>query len=157
MGRETMEDFSIRTFRPDDTTGVIDLWRECGLIVPWNNPRTDIRRKYADSAQLFFVGELDDQLVASCMAGYDGHRGWIYYLAVKNSQRSKGLASILVRHVEEELVKLECPKVELMVRETNHKVISFYNSIGFDPDPVIVLSKRLSEDEKHDFGNASIV
>jgi ribosomal protein S18 acetylase RimI-like enzyme len=152
MRRETMGNFTIRTFRPDDTTRVIDLWHECGLIVPWNNPQTDIHRKYTDSAHLFFVGEVENELVASCMAGYDGHRGWIYYLAVKNSQRRKGLASILIRHVEAELVKLGCPKVELMVRETNNKVISFYKSIGFDPDPVIVLSKRLTEDEKHDFG-----
>jgi len=152
MRRETMENFTIRTFRPDDATDVIDLWRECGLIVPWNNPQTDINRKYTDSAQMFFVGELENELVASCMAGYDGHRGWIYFLAVKSSQRRKGLASILVRHVEAKLVKLGCPKVELMVRKTNNTVISFYKSIGFDPDPVIVLSKRLIEDEKHDFG-----
>lgn len=147
-----MENFKIRTFRADDATDIIDLWRECGLIVPWNNPQTDIERKYADSAQMFFVGELKNELVASCMAGYDGHRGWIYFLAVKTSQRRKGLASILVKHVEAELVKLGCPKVELMVRKTNSKVIAFYKSIGFDPDPVIVLSKRLIEDEKHDFG-----
>lgn len=147
-----MENFTIRVFRPDDTTDVIDLWRECGLVVPWNNPQTDIDRKYADSAQMFFVGELENELVASCMAGYDGHRGWIYFLAVKGSQRRKKLASMLVRYAEAELVKLGCPKVELMVRKTNNKVISFYKSIGFDPDPVIVLSKRLIEDEKHDFG-----
>jgi len=147
-----MGNFTIRAFRPDDTADVIDLWRESGLIVPWNNPQTDIDRKYADSAQLFFVGELENVLAASCMAGYDGHRGWIYFLAVRSSQRRKGLASILVKHVEAELVKLGCPKVELMVRKTNSKVISFYKSMGFDPDPVIVLSKRLIEDEKHDFG-----
>jgi ribosomal protein S18 acetylase RimI-like enzyme len=147
-----MEDFSIRTYRPDDAAEVIDLWGECGLIVPWNNPETDIDRKYADSPQLFFVGELENKLVASCMAGYDGHRGWIYFLAVKNSQQRKGLATRLVGHVEAELIELGCPKVELMVRKTNDRVISFYKSIGFDPDPVIVLSKRLIEDKKHNFG-----
>jgi len=147
-----MECFTIRTFRPDDATEVIDLWRECGLIVPWNNPQADIDRKYADSAQMFFVAELERELVASCMAGYDGHRGWIYFLAVKNSKQRKGYASALVTHVEAELVKLGCPKVELMVRKTNNEVISFYKSIGFDPEPVIVLSKRLIEDEKHNFG-----
>ena len=152
MPSGTMKNFTIRAFRPDDATDVIDLWRECGLIVPWNNPQTDIDRKYADSAQMFFAGELENELVASCMAGYDGHRGWIYFLAVKGSQRRKKLASMLVRYAEAELVKLGCPKVELMVRKTNNKVISFYKSIGFDPDPVIVLSKRLIEDEKHDFG-----
>jgi ribosomal protein S18 acetylase RimI-like enzyme len=146
------DNFSIRTYRPDDTAKVIDLWRECGLIVPWNNPQTDIDRKYMDSPQLFFVGELQSELVASCMAGYDGHRGWIYFLAVKNSQQRKGLATRLLSHVEAELIKLGCPKVELMVRKTNDRVISFYKSIGFDPDPVIVLSKRLINDKKHNFG-----
>lgn len=105
-----------------------------------------------DSPQLFFVGELQSELVASCMAGYDGHRGWIYFLAVKNSQQRKGLATRLLSHVEAELIKLGCPKVELMVRKTNDRVISFYKSIGFDPDPVIVLSKRLINDKKHNFG-----
>ena len=71
---------------------------------------------------------------------------------MKSSRRRKGLASILVKHVEAELVKLGCPKVELMVRKANSKVISFYKSMGFDPDPVIVLSKRLIEDKKHNFG-----
>jgi len=99
-----------------------------------------------------FVEELENELVASCMAGYDGRRGWIYFLAVKSSQRRKRLASILVRHAEAKLVKPGCPKVELMVRKKNNKVISLYKSIGFDPDPIIVLSKRLIKDEKHDFG-----
>ena len=147
-----MDNFSIRTYRPDDAKAVIDLWKECGLIVPWNNPATDINRKCADSPQMFFIGELENELAASCMAGYDGHRGWIYFLAVKHSQRGKGLASRLVDHVEKELIELGCPKVELMVRKNNGGVIAFYKSIGFDPDPVIVLSKRLIEDKKHDFG-----
>ena len=147
-----LDNFSIRTYRPDDTAKVIDLWSECGLIVPWNNPQADIDRKYADSPQMFFVGELKSELVASCMAGYDGHRGWIYFLAVRNSQQRKGLATRLLGHVEAELIKLGCPKVELMVRKTNDRVISFYKSIGFDPDPVIVLSKRLINDKKHKFG-----
>ena len=122
------------------------------LLFTWNNPQTDIDRKFADSPQLFFVGELENELVASCMAGYDGHRGWIYFLAVRNSQQQKGFASILVDHAQAELLKLGCPKVELMVRKTNDSVIAFYKNIGFDPEPVIVLSKRLSEDKKHDFG-----
>jgi ribosomal protein S18 acetylase RimI-like enzyme len=146
-----VENFSIRTFCPDDAVEVIDLWRECGLVVPWNNPQTDIDRKSADSPQLFFVGELENELVASCMAGYDGHRGWIYFLAVKSAYQRKGFASMLIDHAESELIKLGCPKVELMVRETNENVISFYQSTGYDIDPVMVLSKRLTEDEPHDY------
>ncbi len=85
------------------------------------------------------------------MAGYDGHRGWIYFLAVEDTQQRKGLASKLVSHVESTLLERGCPKLELMVRNTNDSVISFYRSIGYNLDPVMVLSKRLIEDAKHDF------
>ncbi len=146
-----MKSFIIRRFRSDDESEVIDLWRQCGLIVPWNNPETDIQRKLSTSPDLFYVGLLDDELIASCMAGYDGHRGWIYFLAVKNDYQRKGLASMLVDHAESELIKLGCPKLELMVRKTNENVISFYQSAGYDIDPVMVLSKRLTEDEPHDY------
>ena len=146
-----MKNFIIRTFQPDDEPGVIDLWRQCGLIVPWNNPETDIQRKLSTSPDLFYVGLLDDELIASCMAGYDGHRGWIYFLAVKSDDQRKGLASMLIDHAESELIKLGCPKLELMVRKTNENVISFYQSAGYDIDPVMVLSKRLTEDEPHDY------
>jgi ribosomal protein S18 acetylase RimI-like enzyme len=146
-----MKNFVIRTFRSDDEPDVIDLWRQCGLIVPWNNPETDIQRKLSTSPDLFYVGLLDDELIASCMAGYDGHRGWIYFLAVKSDYQRKGFASMLIDHAESELIKLGCPKVELMVRKTNENVISFYQSAGYDIDPVMVLSKRLTEDEPHDY------
>ncbi len=146
-----VEDFSIRIYQPGDEPAVIRLWQACGLVVPWNNPGSDIARKCADSPDLFFIGEQAHEIIATCMAGYDGHRGWIYFLAVKESQQRKGLASRLVAHVESILLDRGCPKLELMVRNTNDRVISFYRSIGYDLDPVIVLSKRLSEDEKHDF------
>ena len=146
-----MKNFIIRTFQPDDEPDVIDLWRQCGLIVPWNNPETDIQRKLSTSPDLFYVGLLDDELIASCMAGYDGHRGWIYFLAVKSAYQRKGFASILIDYAESELIKLGCPKVELMVRKTNENIISFYQSAGYDIDPVMVLSKRLTDDEPHDY------
>lgn len=146
-----MKNFIIRTFRSDDELDVINLWRQCGLIVPWNNPETDIQRKLSTSPNLFYIGVLDDELIASCMAGYDGHRGWIYFLAVKSAYQRKGFASSLLDHAESELIKLGCPKVELMVRKTNENVISFYQSAGYDIDPVMVLSKRLTEDEPHDY------
>ena len=146
-----MTKLNIRTYRSEDEVDVINLWRECRLIVPWNNPETDIARKYADSPELFFIAELGPELIGSCMAGYDGHRGWIYFLAVKPAGQRKGIAATLVARVEEELIKLGCPKLELMVRKTNNEVISFYNAIGFDPDPVMVMSKRLIDDQEHDY------
>jgi ribosomal protein S18 acetylase RimI-like enzyme len=146
-----MKNFIIRTFRPDDKSDVINLWRQCGLIVPWNNPEADIQRKLSTSPNLFYVGVLDGELIASCMAGYDGHRGWIYFLAVNSVHQRQGFASRLIDHAESELIKLGCPKVELMVRKSNNNIISFYQGIGYDIDPVIVLSKRLTEDEPHDY------
>ena len=151
MNSDATDNFTIRNYQPGDETDVISLWRECELVVPWNNPLTDIARKTADSPHLFFIGRIDEQLGARCMAGYDGHRGWIYFLAVRKTHRHKGLAARLVRHVETKLIELGCPKLELMVRNGNTSVISFYRNIGFNPDPVMVLSKRLIEDDDHDF------
>lgn len=146
-----MKNFIIRTFRPDDQCQVIDLWRECGLLVPWNNPVTDIERKLSTSPELFYVGLLSNELIASCMAGYDGHRGWIYFLAVKHAYQNKGFAANIMEHAESELQQRGCPKVELMVRKTNQSMVSFYKHIGYETDPVTVLSKRLIQDEPHDY------
>lgn len=140
---------TIRNYLPADQSKVISLWQECGLLVPWNNPYRDIERKYRNSPEMFFIGDLGSELVATCMAGYDGHRGWIYYLAVKNSCRGMGIASEMVKHAESSLIAINCPKIDLMVRNTNDEVISFYQSIGYEPDPVVVLSKRLIEDEPY--------
>lgn len=146
-----MSQLEIRNYRVEDESAVIRLWQQCGLIVPWNNPQADIARKCADSPSLFFVGSFDGSLVASCMAGYDGHRGWIYYLAVDESRQRQGIASKMVRHAETELLNRGCPKINLMVRNNNEAVIAFYKNIGYGDDPVVVLSKRLVEDKKHDF------
>ena len=143
-----MKKLAIRTYQDDDEAAVIELWQQCGLIVPWNNPYKDIARKCADSPQLFFVGVIAKALVATCMAGYDGHRGWIYYLAVAEAQQRQGIAARMVRYAEAELQRRGCPKLDLMVRNTNAAVISFYRSIGYGEDPVVVLSKRLIEDEQ---------
>jgi len=142
-----MVNFKIRKFYPTDALAVIDLWQCCDLVVPWNDPQRDIERKLTDSPDLFFVGEIDDKLIASCMAGYDGHRGWVYYLAVDPDYRRQGLAAELMQHAEAALKALGCPKIDLMVRDTNQPVIDFYQRIGYKKDPVCVLSKRLIADE----------
>jgi ribosomal protein S18 acetylase RimI-like enzyme len=136
----------IRTYQSKDEKQVIDLWIECGLTVPWNDPKKDIQRKFSDSPDLFFVGEIETEIVASCMAGYDGHRGWIYYLAVKPEYQGKGYAKAILEHSEKALLSIKCPKIELMVRHTNDKVVSFYKHAGYKDDPVIVMSKRLISD-----------
>ena len=146
-----MSELAIRDYRDSDESTLIRLWQECELIRPWNDPRADIARKCADSPALLFVGCNDDEVIASCMAGYDGHRGWIYYLAVAPAWRRRGIAKKMLRHAEQGLRELGCPKIDLMVRHGNDSVIAFYKSMGYGDDPVVVLSKRLFEDEKHDF------
>ena len=151
MGISPTDGFTIDLYQAGDEAAIVELWQQCGLVVPWNNPLTDIARKIANSPELFFTGRIDGKLVASCMAGYDGHRGWIYFLAVANSEQRKGFATQLVAHVEAQLIELGCPKLELMVRDRNREVIEFYQAIGFNLDPVRVLSKRLLQDELHDY------
>ena len=142
-----MEKLSIRSYKTTDEQGVIDLWSQCGLVMPWNNPKRDIERKLHENPDLFFVGEMGGEIVSTCMSGYDGHRGWIYYLAVKPELQRKGLASAIMKHAEKALTDLGCPKIDLMVRNSNLGVIEFYHKIGYKDDPVVVLSKRLYEDE----------
>ncbi len=137
----------IRSFRPSDEKALITLWNECDLTVPWNDPAKDIQRKRDEHPDLLFVGIEGQTLIASCMAGYDGHRGWIYYLAVKPAYRHQQLAGQIVRHAEKCLIELGCPKINLMVRKTNTSVIGFYQSIGYSDDPVVVLSRRLIKDD----------
>lgn len=136
----------IRTYRESDEDAVIALWETCGLTRPWNDPRKDIARKLTVQRELFFVGELDDILVATVMAGFEGHRGWVNYLAVAPAFRGRGYGAVLVKHVEERLLAAGCPKVNLLVRATNTAVVDFYRHLGYAPDEAVVLGKRLIPD-----------
>ncbi|MBT3250201.1 MAG: GNAT family acetyltransferase [Candidatus Marinimicrobia bacterium] len=142
-----MVQLKIRIFKENDSRDIISLWEQCKLIVPWNNPQYDIDRKMKDSPELFFVGEFNGCIIASCMAGYDGHRGWIYYLAVHPDHRRKSYALAMMSFAEKSLRKIGCPKIDLMIRNTNSDVIAFYKQIGYNADPVVVMSKRLIEDK----------
>ncbi len=142
-----MESLAIRAFQYSDEEQVIHLWIQCGLVVPHNNPKEDIKRKMVEDPNLLLVGEIGGEIVSSCLAGYDGHRGWIYYLAVKPDLQRQGIASEMMEYAENKLKELGCPKIDLMVRESNKEIIAFYYKIGYKDDPVVVLSKRLYEDE----------
>lgn len=123
------------------------LWKACGLVVPQNDPRRDIERKLKVNPELFLVGEQDRQIIATCMAGYDGHRGWINYLAVHPEHQRQGLARKIMTHAESLLRAAGCPKINLQVRSTNADVIAFYERLGFRIDAVTSLGKRLQSDE----------
>jgi ribosomal protein S18 acetylase RimI-like enzyme len=137
----------IRPFDPSDEKSVINLWIDCGLVVPWNNPQRDIQRKLKVQAEGFLVALADGQIIATVMAGYDGHRGWINYLAVNPRYRYNGIGRRMMEAAEIYLRAAGCPKINLQVRSSNAGVIEFYNRIGFKTDDVVSLGKRLEPDE----------
>jgi ribosomal protein S18 acetylase RimI-like enzyme len=136
----------IRPFQPTDETAVIDLWQRCELTRPWNDPHQDIQRKLKVQPELFLLGEIDGKVVASVMAGFDGHRGWVNYLAVCPTQRRHGLGRQLMKEVERRLTALGCPKLNLQVRSDNQAVLTFYRNLGYQVDEVVSLGKRLIAD-----------
>jgi ribosomal protein S18 acetylase RimI-like enzyme len=137
----------IRTFQPGDEAHIVQLWRECGLVVPWNDPHKDIQRKLTVQPEMFLVGCSAGRIIASVMAGYDGHRGWINYLAVSPEHRRGGIGRRMMEIAENRLRAMGCPKINLQVRSSNVEVIQFYERLGFTQDGVISLGKRLEPDE----------
>ena len=137
----------IRPYQPADAAAVVALWQECGLTRPWNDPHEDIRRKLGVRPEWFLVGIMDGELVATVMAGYEGHRGWLNYLAVAPAHRKGGLGRELVRAAEELLLQAGCPKVNLQIRSGNADVIEFYRRVGYQIDDVVSMGRRLIHDE----------
>lgn len=143
-------EYRIRPFRTEDTDAVVALWESCGLVRPWNDPRRDIDRKLTVQPELFLVAELeddaDDRVVAAGMAGFDGHRGWVNYLAVRPDLQGSGLGRTLMAEFERLLTDLGCPKLNLQVRAGNEQVLGFYASLGYTDDRTVSLGKRLIPD-----------
>lgn len=136
----------IRPYRHEDEAAVIAVWDRCGLLRPWNDPKKDIQRKLNDSPDQFLVGTIDGRIVATVMAGYDGHRGWINYLGVCPDHQRQGLGRQIMQAAEQRLRDCGVPKINLQVRAGNQQVIDFYRSIGFLMDEVVSLGKRLESD-----------
>ncbi len=137
---------NIRPFNDTDEAAVIDLWARCGMLRAWNDPHKDIARKLRLQRELFLVGEEAGAIVATVMAGYDGHRGWINYLSVDPAWRRKGFGRALVDQAERRLRELGCPKLNLQVRRDNPEAMAFYERIGFREDAVASFGKRLEND-----------
>jgi len=145
----------IRAFAPADTETVVALWEECGLTRPWNDPRRDIERKLQVQPELFLVGTerveaadggAQEAVVATAMAGHEGHRGWLYYVAVAPALRGGGRARALVAEAERLLTEAGCPKLQLMVRSGNDDALAAWSALGYERQDVVVLGKRLIED-----------
>ena len=138
----------IRPFTIEDEKAVIELWQKCDLVRSWNNPRADIVRKLKVNPELFVVGVLDGKIIAAAMGGYEGHRGWVNYLAIDPSYQRKGFGRQIMQDIEKRLLALGCPKINLQVRNGNTSALEFYNRIGYKDDNVISLGKRLISDSE---------
>jgi ribosomal protein S18 acetylase RimI-like enzyme len=138
----------IRAFEEGDTDEVVALWRLCGLTRPWNDPHRDIARKLAVQRELFLVGveEGNGAVIACIMAGYEGHRGWVNYLAVHPDARGAGHGRDLMAEAEALLLERGCPKVNFRVRGDNTAALAFYAAIGYGVDDAVSLGKRLIAD-----------
>ena len=133
----------VRPYGRADQARVVELCEQCELVVPWNDPLRDIETKLAFQPELFLVGELAGRVVSTVMAGYEGHRGWINYLAVAPERRGLGLGRRMMEAAEAALAEIGCPKINLLVRSTNREALGFYERLGFRPDHSISLGKRL--------------
>jgi len=137
----------IRSFEDDDGDAVVELWSRCGLLRPWNNPHKDIERKRRVQRSLFLIGTIEEKVVGSVMVGYDGHRGWINYLAVDPAHQRSGFGRALMDAAEQQLRRIGCPKINLQIRRDNLEAIAFYERIGYTEDVVVSFGKRLEKDD----------
>jgi len=139
-------DINIRRFSPADEPAVVDLWtRVFGYGAPHNEPRLVIRQKLDADPELFFVATIDGTVVGTVMGGYDGHRGWIYSLAVEPQFRRRGIAARLMRNVEAALAARGCTKVNLQIFGTNAEVVQFYERIGYKVEERISMGRLLGD------------
>ena len=138
--------FTIRTFQPTDTDKVISIWEQCGLVRSWNNPNLDIQRKLSFQKELFFVGNLSNEIIATAMFGYDGHRGWLNYFAILPKFQKRGFGRQILEFGETQLIENGCPKLNFQIRTDNTEAINFYKRVGYKEDAVVSFGKRLIED-----------
>ena len=142
-----MIEIKYRKFEKKDKNTVIELWKTCKIVVPWNDPLKDINRKLLIKDNLFIVGESKYKIIASAMAGYDGHRGYIYYLAVLPEFQKQGIGSSILSIIEKKLLDIGCPKINLFVRNTNIKIKAFYKTNKYEIQDSLVYGKRLIKDD----------
>ncbi|MFM7349246.1 MAG: GNAT family acetyltransferase [Erythrobacter sp.] len=134
---------ALRQATPADAAAIIALWEACALTRPWNDPDADLARAFAWPGAAVLVVEDAGDLIATVMTGYDGHRGWLYYLGVHPERRGEGLARLLVAEACVFLEGLGCPKAELMVRGGN-PAAGLYPRLGWEPQDVAVWARWLA-------------
>ncbi|XAH25662.1 GNAT family acetyltransferase [Xylophilus sp. GW821-FHT01B05] len=139
-------DVSLRPYAPADEAAVVALWQACGLVRPWNDPHKDIARKLTEQPELFLTAVEGEVLVGTAMVGFDGHRGWVYYLAVAPGRQRLSIGRRLMAEAERLLIERGCPKINLQVRTGNTAVLDFYRRLGYAQDEAVSLGKRLIPD-----------
>jgi ribosomal protein S18 acetylase RimI-like enzyme len=144
--RQDNQDMLIKPYIPEYEKAVIELWERCALTKSWNNPKLDIERKLRVNPEMFLVGIIDSKVAATVMGGYEGHRGWVNYLAVDPEYRRQGLGRQMMEAVEKKLLEKGCPKINLQIRTGNTAAVNFYDSIGYKTDDVVSMGKRLVAD-----------
>lgn len=126
-----------------DIPDVVALWQACGLTRPWNDPASDIALARRGPSSTVLVGRDAGAIVATAMVGHDGHRGWVYYVAVDPSSQGKGLGRVMMTAVEDWLRAAGVPKLQLLVRRENAKAGAFYQSLGYEESTSVMLAKWL--------------
>ncbi|WP_377809253.1 GNAT family acetyltransferase [Azospirillum sp. A29] len=135
---------TVRSCAAEDCDAVVALWTACGLVVPWNDPAADFALALSKSSSTVLAAIEDGRVVATAMVGQDGHRGWIYYVAVDPALQGRGLGRRMVAEAEGWLAAAGMPKVQLLVRETNQRVLAFYERLGYARSPVTMMQKWLT-------------
>lgn len=133
----------VRELVAADTSSVVALWNETGLTRPWNDAAKDFQRALDGSASVVLGVKPFDEVIGTVMVGHDGHRGWIYYLAVARAHQRNGIGSELMRAAEDWLRQIGAVKVQLMVRGDNEAMLDFYDACGYEISEVKVLSRWL--------------
>jgi hypothetical protein len=135
----------IRPYEDRDEPGVVNLWRTVfGYTEPRNDPARALRQKLSHDRDLLLVAVGDGHILGTIMGGYDGHRGWLYSVAVDPAHRRRGIATALVQHMERRLADRGCPKINLQVFPSNAQAVAFYRSLGFAVEERISMGKVLS-------------
>ena len=139
---------SIRQFVPSDQNDMVELWSVCGLLRPWNDPLEDIRLCVKTPSSELVVAEFEYQLIGSAMLGHDGHRGWVYYLAVHPNWQRNGIGRSLMSYAEQWMGQRRLPKIQAMIRADNLPVRGFYRRLGYQDNDVQVVEKFLNQQSK---------
>jgi ribosomal protein S18 acetylase RimI-like enzyme len=133
----------ISTAEDADEVGIVTLWERCDLTRPWNDPRADLAKARKGPESAVLVGRDQQSVLATVMVGHDGHRGWLYYVAVDPEHRKNGYGRAIVTAAEDWLRARGIEKLQLLVRPENTQAQAFYETLDYDEQPRIIYAKWL--------------